>query len=88
MSLKSFAKKLSITSHQLSKIINSELKKNFYAQVNPYQIEEAKQLLKAKPGKAVNPLCSFYDFSSAIHSISTRASSGFCLIAMVVRLGL
>ncbi len=49
LSLKSFAKKISITSHQLSEIINSEIKKNFYALVNIYRIEEAKQLLKANP---------------------------------------
>lgn len=49
LSLKSFAKRLSITSHQLSEIINSELKKNFYTLINTYRIEEAKQLLKANP---------------------------------------
>lgn len=48
LSLGSVANKLGIHSHQLSKILNIQLRKNFYEYVNEYRVDEFKRL-------AVNP---------------------------------
>jgi ligand-binding sensor domain-containing protein/AraC-like DNA-binding protein len=46
LSLQSLSKKLSISPHQLSEIINKKLDKNFWDFINTYRIEEAKKLLR------------------------------------------
>ena len=46
ISLQSLSKKLSISPHQLSEIINKKLDKNFWDFINTYRIEEAKKLLR------------------------------------------
>lgn len=45
ISLQSLAEKLSITSHQLSQILNEKLNRNFSDFINYYRIEEAKAIL-------------------------------------------
>ncbi len=46
ISLQSLSKKLSISSHMLSQIINEKMNKNFWDFINTYRIEEAKKLLR------------------------------------------
>ena len=46
LSLQSLAEKLSLSSHQLSQILNDNLNKNFWDFVNTYRVEEAKRLLR------------------------------------------
>jgi ligand-binding sensor domain-containing protein/AraC-like DNA-binding protein len=46
LSLQSLAKKISISSHILSQIINEQLNKNFSDFVNNYRIEDAKKMLQ------------------------------------------
>ncbi len=45
ISLQSLSEKLSITPHQLSRIINEKLNKNFPDFINTYRVEEAKKIL-------------------------------------------
>ncbi|XDD49372.1 helix-turn-helix domain-containing protein [Leptospira sp. WS92.C1] len=45
VSLGYVAERLSLTTHQLSELINQRLNKSFFAWLNQYRIEEAKQLL-------------------------------------------
>jgi ligand-binding sensor domain-containing protein/AraC-like DNA-binding protein len=45
ISLQSLSKKISITPHQLSRIINEKLDKNFPDFINTYRVEEAKKIL-------------------------------------------
>ena len=47
--LEDVALELSISKHQLSRILNEEFGKNFYQFINSYRIEEAKKLLVANP---------------------------------------
>jgi len=49
ISLQALSDKLSVTSHQLSQILNETLERNFSDLINSYRIEEAKTLL-LKPG--------------------------------------
>lgn len=49
ISLQGLSEKLSVTSHQLSQILNEKLERNFSDLINSYRIEEAKKLL-LKPG--------------------------------------
>jgi AraC-like DNA-binding protein len=51
ISLQSLSGKLSITPHQLSRIINENLNKNFPDFINTYRVEEAKRIL-ADPNQA------------------------------------
>jgi ligand-binding sensor domain-containing protein/AraC-like DNA-binding protein len=51
ISLQSLAKKLKISSHQLSWLLNEKLKRNFPDFINYYRIEEVKKMLES-PGKA------------------------------------
>lgn len=46
LKLSEVAKKLDISNHELSKLINDELDKSFTGFINAYRIEEAKQLIK------------------------------------------
>lgn len=43
--LQELAKKLSIPSHHLSQLLNTELKQNFFDFINSYRIEESKRML-------------------------------------------
>lgn len=51
LSLYDLANELSITSHQLSSLLNDYLKTNFYDYINHYRIEEVKKRLKNKSGQ-------------------------------------
>jgi ligand-binding sensor domain-containing protein/AraC-like DNA-binding protein len=51
ISLQSLSKKISITPHQLSRILNERLNKNFPDFINTYRVEEAKKIL-ADPKQA------------------------------------
>ena len=51
ISLQSLSRKLSVTPHQLSRILNEKVKKNFPDFVNTYRVEEAKKLLR-EPGRS------------------------------------
>lgn len=46
ISLQSLAEELSITSHQLSQVLNEKLSKTFSDFINTYRVEEAKKLLR------------------------------------------
>ncbi|MFD0798411.1 helix-turn-helix domain-containing protein [Maribacter chungangensis] len=46
LKLSEVAKELGVTNHELSKLINDKLDKNFTELINEYRIEEAKQLIK------------------------------------------
>jgi YesN/AraC family two-component response regulator len=45
LTLKDLASELAISQHQLSQILNENLKKNFNTFINEYRIEEAKKML-------------------------------------------
>lgn len=47
LKLSEIAKELGISNHELSKLINNELDKNFTELINEYRIEDAKQLIKS-----------------------------------------
>lgn len=49
LTLSGLAKKLSVTPHELSQIINEQLNQNFFEFVNRYRVEEAQKLM-ADPG--------------------------------------
>jgi len=49
ISLQGLSDKLSVSSHQLSQILNEKLERNFSDLINSYRVEEAKRLL-LKPG--------------------------------------
>jgi AraC-like DNA-binding protein len=51
--LSSFAYRLDITAHQLSRILNEKFGKNFNEFINYYRIEEAKKKLLSEPQKPV-----------------------------------
>jgi len=53
LGLSDLAEQLSITSNQLSQIINQQASKSFYDFVNEYRINHAKHLLKEHPDKTV-----------------------------------
>jgi AraC-like DNA-binding protein len=65
ISLKGLASELSVTTHQLSEIINTRLNTSFYAMVNDYRIEEAKQLLVRHPERAILAIAFDVGFNSA-----------------------
>lgn len=46
LSLQSLAEKISVTPHQLSRILNDRLNKNFADFINTYRVEEVKRLLR------------------------------------------
>ncbi len=50
ISLKSLADRLSITSHQLSRLLNERLEHNFNDYINVFRIEEVKQILSGPRG--------------------------------------
>ena len=47
LKLSEVAKELGVTNHELSKLINDKLDKNFTELINEYRIEEAKELIKS-----------------------------------------
>ncbi|TGM97046.1 helix-turn-helix domain-containing protein [Leptospira yasudae] len=52
VSLAAVAERMSLTTHQLSELINSKLNKSFFVWLNQYRVEEAKKLL-AETNKTV-----------------------------------
>jgi AraC-like DNA-binding protein len=53
ISLNSVASELSITPHQLSEILNSNLNMNFYTFINKYRIAEAKKMMREEPDRSL-----------------------------------
>ena len=53
ISLNSVADELSITPHQLSELLNSNLKMNFYTFINKYRIEEAQKIMAEEPDRSL-----------------------------------
>ncbi|MCI0696889.1 helix-turn-helix domain-containing protein [candidate division KSB1 bacterium] len=54
LSLQKLAKKLAISSHHLSQIINDRLRQNFFEFVNRYRVEEAKRLIAVPENRNKN----------------------------------
>ena len=50
ISLRSLAKKIGISPHLLSRILNEKLDSNFSTYINSYRVEEAKEIL-SNPGE-------------------------------------
>ncbi len=66
ITLKGLAKKLSISPHNLSQVINQKFNKNYYSIINQYRIEEAKKEL-ANPenkNKSILEICLDAGFKS------------------------
>ena len=53
LTLPSLADELGISAHQLSEILNREIKKNFNTFINEYRVKEAKELLVDEPGRSI-----------------------------------
>lgn len=53
LTLKKLAEDVDVTPHQLSEILNTRLKKNFFAFVNSYRINEAIDMLTGEPDRKV-----------------------------------
>ena len=53
LSLRDLASQLEISSHHLSELLNSRFGKNFYAFVNGYRVERARELLISRPEMSV-----------------------------------
>jgi ligand-binding sensor domain-containing protein/AraC-like DNA-binding protein len=51
ISLQSLAAKISITSHQLSQLLNDTIGKSFFDFINSYRVEEAQKILKSPKGE-------------------------------------
>lgn len=65
MSLNSLAHDLSITTHQLSEIINCKLNTNFYKLINEYRINEARQILIEQPERKILAVAFDVGFNSS-----------------------
>lgn len=58
------AKRVGLTEHQLSRVINTVLKKSFNELINGYRIEEAKQRLKNEPDTSITVIAFEVGFNS------------------------
>ena len=65
LTLGNLAGELGISGHQLSEILNREMKKNFSTFINEYRIREAKQLLIEYPGRSILAVGISAGFNSA-----------------------
>jgi AraC-like DNA-binding protein len=65
LTLGNLAGELGISGHQLSEILNREMKKNFSTFINEYRIREAKQLLLEYPGRSILAIGISAGFNSA-----------------------
>lgn len=65
ISLNSLANDLSITTHQLSEIINCKLNTNFYKMINEYRINEARQILIQQPERKILAVAYDVGFNSS-----------------------
>ncbi len=65
LTLHALADELGITPHQLSEILNREIKKNFNSFVNEYRVEEAKELLIEQPDRSILSVGVAVGFNSA-----------------------
>lgn len=81
LTLKILADRLSITSHQLSQLLNDKLNTNFNNYVNRYRIQEAERILVEEPDRSVltiafqvgfNNKTSFYEAFSRFNEISPQ----------------
>ncbi len=64
LTLPDLAKRLSITKHQLSEILNKKYKKNFFTYINEYRIREAAKLLIDMPDKKILEISMIVGFNS------------------------
>jgi len=64
LTLPDLAKRLSITKHQLSEILNKKHKKNFFTYINEYRIREAAKLLIDMPDKKILEIAMIVGFNS------------------------
>lgn len=65
LSLQGLSKKVSVTSHILSQVINEQMKKNFSDFVNCYRVEEAKKMLQeADDDTSILHICYEVGFNS------------------------
>ncbi len=53
LSMPVMARELGVSSHQLSELLNKEIKKNFNSFVNEYRVKEAKELLIEQPERSI-----------------------------------
>ncbi len=65
LTLGNLAGELGISGHQLSEILNREMKKNFSTFINEYRIREAKQLLIENPERSILAIGISSGFNSA-----------------------
>ncbi|HPF07752.1 MAG TPA: helix-turn-helix domain-containing protein [Spirochaetota bacterium] len=65
LTLPALADELNITPHQLSEILNREIKKNFNSFVNEYRVKEAKELLIEQPDRSILSVGVAAGFNSA-----------------------
>lgn len=81
LTLRDLADELSITPHQLSQLLNTNLKIGFSAYINKRRIDEAKRMLLREPGKTVlaismdvgfNSKSAFYDAFSKFTGMSPQ----------------
>ena len=64
ISLKSIAKELQITPHQLSQLLNERLSTNFNSFINQYRISDAKRMLIEEPARSVLSIAYSVGFNS------------------------
>lgn len=65
LTLPALADELGISQHQLSEVLNREMKKNFNTFVNEYRVKEAKELLVEQSGRSILSVGIAAGFNSA-----------------------
>ena len=65
LSLARLSKMLHVTPHQLSELINTEYKKNFFNYINAYRIDEAKKILLDHPAETILTIAYQVGFNSS-----------------------
>lgn len=64
ISLASLSERLSLTPHQLSRLLNERMNTGFWDFVNRYRVEEAMALLRDNPGVSIISICFRVGFNS------------------------
>lgn len=64
ISIKIVAGELGVTTHQLSEILNKNLKKNFNSFINDYRIDESKKILIDEPDRTITSIAMAVGFNS------------------------
>ncbi len=77
ITLQSLAEKISISSHELSRLLNKNLKRKFTDYINYYRIEEAKRILADPRKKDVKLIALAYDVGFKTESVFYKAFKKF-----------